>query len=712
MLDFYRGSEPSHSRDGFRISLLTLGLLCGAPLAAGAAGKKPPSSPALDHPAPVVYVRPVSSAIVNFAELARQEAARPPFAGPQLSLLNPELEESDEGNESGGGELDDTATASPLSVITPHLPAGPAPGPAQNFIGMDASPKAGGATNFLSPDTNGAIGLDKVLVTLNNNYQVQRKSDGVALSTRSIDAVWIAAGATQGALDPKTLYDPVNNRWIVAAITDFNSASATAGIGVGVSLTSDPEGSWYLQIFPADPTGNCTSDFPTLGFNKNWVAVGYGLTVVQGPIPPKVCSTTQRLLMLDYPQLRAGVFSAAPTVLTANGSVITSPAATYDPAEPRLYAPAQLSLSSSFRVNYIDGTPSAPVFHFGNPAITRSQYWTEPGGGSIPQAAPLSGASACGATPCPIVAQDANIRQTPVVRGGFLYFSQTVGLPAGGSNGFPTRTGVQWTKFNLAGNVIADEGRIEDPTAAGSNGGKWYDASHLAVNQFGDILLGFTQFSSAQYASAGYSFHSRTDPAGAGVMSAPFIFKAGEDYYHRTASAAVPYNRWGDYSKAQVDPVGDTDLWVIQEYAKARVGTDDSNGLATNSSRWGTWLARVAPVLPTETAPGNGGAVTGQQWSGKTTMTWAVNATATSGYRLYRGVAADLPRLLTGAGNACLRFTGADQNANSAAGLVDDPSAAGGLYWYLVVGDNLFGEGPAGNATAGPRLINSGGNCP
>ena len=58
---------------------------------------------------------------------------------------------------------------------------------------------------------------------------------------------------------------------------------------------------------------------------------------------------------------------------------------------------------------------------------------------------------------------------------------------------------------------------------------------------------------------------------------------------------------------------------------------------------------------------------------------------------------------------ACLRFTGADQNAVTAAGLSDDPSAAGGLYWYLVTGVNVFGEGPAGNATVGPRLINSSG---
>ena len=43
----------------------------------------------------------------------------------------------------------------------------------------------------------------------------------------------------------------------------------------------------------------------------------------------------------------------------------------------------------------------------------------------------------------------------------------------------------------------------------------------------------------------------------------------------------------------------------------------------------------------------------------------------------------------------------------------EDPAAEPGrLYWYLVVGRNGAAEGPAGNASAGPRLANSSGSCP
>jgi hypothetical protein len=78
-------------------------------------------------------------------------------------------------------------------------------------------------------------------------------------------------------------------------------------------------------------------------------------------------------------------------------------------------------------------------------------------------------------------------------------------------------------------------------------------------------------------------------------MRDPFIYKTGEDYYHKTFSGTR--NRWGDYSKAQVDPSNDLDLWTVQEYAKARVGTDDGN-TGSNSSRWGTWWARLGLPAP------------------------------------------------------------------------------------------------------------------
>jgi hypothetical protein len=86
----------------------------------------------------------------------------------------------------------------------------------------------------------------------------------------------------------------------------------------------------------------------------------------------------------------------------------------------------------------------------------------------------------------------------------------------------------------------------------------------------------------------------------AGTLREPVMLKAGEDYYHKDFGSGR--NRWGDYAKAQVDPTDDASLWVVAEYAKARVGTDDGPS-GGNSSRWGTWWARVGPTLTLGAGP-------------------------------------------------------------------------------------------------------------
>src|SRR5262249_42924243 len=158
-------------------------------------------------------------------------------------------------------------------------------------------------------------------------------------------------------------------------------------------------------------------------------------------------------------------------------------------------------------------------------------------------------------------------------------YTQTVGIPAGGL----THTGVQWTMIDAATGAVQDGGRIEDPAATAGNGGKWYAYPHVAVNSCGDVVVAYSQFSSAQYPSAGYSF--RFGPAAAGALRDPVIYKVGEDYYHKDFGSVPSRNRWGDYSKAQVDPADDLTLWAVQEYAKLRVGTDDGT-TGSNSSRW------------------------------------------------------------------------------------------------------------------------------
>jgi hypothetical protein len=139
-------------------------------------------------------------------------------------------------------------------------------------------------------------------------------------------------------------------------------------------------------------------------------------------------------------------------------------------------------------------------------------------------------------------------------------------------------------------------GRLEDPS-----GIQFYGFPSLAVNRNGDVLIGFSSFSENQFASASYAYRAAGDPVG--TMREERLFKAGEDIYVRD-EVQHGANRWGDYSASAVDPVNDTDLWTIQEYAMTRDPTNPTRDGASVASRWGTWWARVVPeAAPVERTP-------------------------------------------------------------------------------------------------------------
>jgi serine protease AprX len=111
--------------------------------------------------------------------------------------------------------------------------------------------------------------------------------------------------------------------------------------------------------------------------------------------------------------------------------------------------------------------------------------------------------------------------------------------------------------------------------------------------------------------------------------------------------------------------------------------------------------------LPPEIAAGSSVA-TAMGWPDKNTVNWPTSALASS-YTLYRGTPADLPKLLDAQVDSCRRYQGAAASAT----VSEDPSAVPGrFYWYLVTGSNGNGEGSAGNATAGARVVNASGTCP
>ena len=588
--------------------LCSLGIAALLVSAASAAPVKRAARPAsgvqqAEEVVPGTAVAVSGAATVNFAELAGLEA--------QLraqGLLRPAervLVPSDELNEMGYQEpFTGPPAYSPTNMFTPQLNIA-SPSPTLSYQGLDDIAMVDSSYIVIPPDVGGGVGPSKVMEGFNNNYRIRDKATGVTQLTVGTATFWNPVVTDKTLLnqltDPRTTYDPINNVWLAC----MQTTNSTGLILFAVSFTSDPAGSWHLYGLSPAFTGAPRLDYPILGFNKNWLVVTINAYTSGGAF------SRGGTMIANYAQARAGTLASTTNITqAAGGHFCTSPCVTLSATEDTLYLVTHLSsASATFVVDRITGT-ATPTYTTGTTTTRPGGGWVQPSGSLLPQSAPNSGASSCGATPCLIETQDAQVRSAPTFRVDattgrqFIYYTQTIGLPSTGL----THTGVQWTKLTASTTapVVADGGRIEDATATSTNGGKWYAHPHIAVNSLGDFLIGYSQYSSAQHPSAGYSYHDHTD--GLGTMRDPLVYKAGEDYYHKDFGSGR--NRWGDFTTAQVDPSDDQTLWTLQEYGKTRTSTDDGT-TGANGSKWSSYWAKLTPsVFFTITASaGAGGSI-------------------------------------------------------------------------------------------------------
>ena len=498
-------------------------------------------------------------AVVNFAELARQEAAKPPQPperrvvpfqpAPPPRRLPPDF-------------VPPEAPEAPSPQPGAPTPQVPSPSPLASFEAL------GDNDSSIPPDTMGTVGPNHLMVALNTEVRIQNRS-GTALSTVTLNSFWSGTGAT-GVFDPKLSYDSFNNRWIFAAVSSADSANSS--VLIGASQTNDPTGTWNLFRVDADSINVDWADYPSLGFNKDWVVVTLNMFgIASGNF------TVSKIYAFRKSNLYATVSpSATFTLLTDTGCGLCggftlAPAVTFDNSLATMYLIDDSGWTDGtnlfLRISTITGAVGSEVFTGGAAFVGTASTWAlgPPGGNDF---APQQG------TIQKIQNGDSRILNA-LYRTGSLWAAHNVFLP----DNAPTRTAAQWWQFTPAG-TLQQRGRVDDGT-----GTIFYAYPTIAVNSQNDALIGFSSFSASQFASVGYAFRFAADAAN--TMRDPVLLKAGEATYFKTFSGTD--NRWGDYSATVVDPVNDLDFWTIQEYASS---PDFPNG----DDRWGTWWGKVSPT--------------------------------------------------------------------------------------------------------------------
>jgi hypothetical protein len=578
----------------------------------------------------------VTSATVDVSTIAPEDELAPDASNNEPRAIHRPLSPPTEGQALATRTAPRRGTATTNSTVPDAEPGGdapliPSPAPATNFQALPDNQQ------FIPPDTMGAVSERYVVTALNDRMRITDRSNNT-ISVVSTDSFWqpltAVTSVTYATFDPKIYYDRNAQRFIY--IITANGQSANSAILLAVSQTDNPTGAWNLYALDADASNVAWADYPSVGFNRNWIVVQVNMFTVASNafVRPDIYVFNKAQVAANltgstttYTKF-TGVNTGAPAAITGS---TWAPSIDADDASPNKlwFVQNWNSTSGLIRVSTLTGSVGSEVLTPGTQFPQSPESWFSGqvllSGGWAPQAndtktAPFS----------TYVSNNDTRMQNVVYRrtngldrlwATHSVFEPTVHQPAGtnpNSVANPVNhTGIQWWQIDATLEPGAfttapiQRSIIEDLTANnchnGSGGlktaatctpsGTFYAFPNIAVNNTDDALIGFSRYNALDWVAAAYAYREHTDPVN--TFRDPFIYKVttlaeGSGRYSKSGNGDV---RWGDYSSAQIDPRNDHNFWTVQEYAAPRIN-------AGATSVWGTWWARVAALTPPPTLPG------------------------------------------------------------------------------------------------------------
>ena len=449
-----------------------------------------------------------------------------------------------------------------------------------NFDAINGTPLGG-----YPPDTNGSVGNDQYVETVNTRYQIwslnraTNTATPVLPSPANINTLWAGFGGacqTQNAGDPIVLYDKVANRWLISQFTS-TAASGVFYQCVAVSTTNNAAGSYARYAF-AVPNGDF-GDYPHYGvWTDAYYVMGHNFT------PDASGGFTFAAAFfgaMDRTKMLAGDPSAT-------WQVILDPLeGGHMPADLDGFALPPTGAPGIFTSVHADGMFLYRMkVDFTTPANTARTLQ------AIIPIAPAS--AACGGGNCIPQPNSAFTLDSLADRLMFrlayrnlidhesLVVSHSVDPGIAG-----VVSGVRWYEFRISGQPDAvcstypctyQQGTIADVPNGRS---RWMPS----ISQDGaeNILVGYSATGTLEATDAHsirYTGRAKNDPLGTMTVPETIIFTGTRNEV--VTPADVLPGRWGDYTSTSIDPFDDCTFWHANQYYAA--------GGATNFE----WRTRVA----------------------------------------------------------------------------------------------------------------------
>lgn len=401
----------------------------------------------------------------------------------------------------------------------------------------------GGITNIYNiapPDTDGDVGPDHYFQMVNNGFAIYNKNGVKIYGPADNITLWNGfpgpwSGTNDG--DPVVLYDEYADRWIATQFSLPNYPNGPFYELVAVSETGDPQGAWYRYAFQFDNM----PDYPKFGI---WTD-GYYFTSNQfdsGSWMGGAISALDRDAMLvGDPNAEMLFFEMG----ASNGSILPADAdgSMAPPAGSPCYFVALAGNTVKLWESNIDwnNTGASSIDYLGYVAV---QPYTD---NNI------------------VISQPGTSQKLDDLAASLMYrlqyrnfgdYEVMVTNHTVNANG-AGQAGVRWYELRK---YDGDWEMYQQGTFAPSDGhSRWMGS--IAMNDQGDIAIGYSISSGTKYPSIHIAGQSAGAPLGLGVLDIDeIVIKAG-------TSSQSGVDRWGDYSAMSVDPSDGYTFWYTTQYS-------------------------------------------------------------------------------------------------------------------------------------------------
>ena len=441
------------------------------------------------------------------------------------------------------------------------------------------------AGESIPPDNAGAVGPDHFVITINSSVEWYEKISRQRLYQESLDTLFKVNAPQYGLFDPRVLWDPYDQRFVIIAIEQDDN-SKTSILHLAVSQTTNPQDGWYFQRIDTrlEINGKSTwTDFPGLGVSSEAIYFTANMFEFNGSFQ------ASRVWIIDKGLYTSGHTSTANVYDPSTEAGLSSQAFTIIPARMHGTQPENVGdfmfstewddnngnndLLAIFRIDDPLGSNGGPFFNVQlvNPGEIHNNSAGVP---EMPQ-------------------KDSNKKidagddraQSCTWRNDIFVGAYTTNPTSGDDVGEATVFWFTVNTSNLDALSLEQQGYIGGEDIADTTY-TCYPA--VAINKYGEIGIGFSASAPSIYAGSYFAVHQTTDPAG-GTQGAQ-LMRAGDDYYERTFTFGIGRNRWGDYSSITVDPTDTTSFWVFNQYAMTR-----GSASMGEDGRWATTFAKVIP---------------------------------------------------------------------------------------------------------------------